>query len=388
MNFVALKMLMGDRLKYVALIAGLAFAALLVTQQASIFTGYAGRTGAWIRDTAVADLWVMDPEVEFTEENKPMSTTALSRVRGVDGVEWAVPMYKGYLKLRLADGTAVTSRVIGLDDATLTGAPPEMVAGDLDVLRQDRACIVHADQVDDGLLLKRGVGQEGPRALRVGDRISVNDRELVVAGTYRASTEFFWDPLIYTTYSRALSIAPAERNSTSFILVKVRPGADLAAVQRGIRESTGLAALTSEQFEDTTRSFVLRKTGILINFGMTILLGFIVGVLAAGQTFYTFVLDHLRHYAAMKAMGASNSMLARMVLLQVAVVGLVGYGIGVGFAALTGTLFGGRALAFQMPWHVPVLGAIAILACASLAGLLGLVRVLRVEPAVVFRSGS
>lgn len=383
---VALQMLVGDRFKYMALVAGLAFAALLVTQQASIFAGYANRTGAWIRDTAHADLWVMDPQVEFTEDNKPMVDTALQRVRGIEGVAWAVPMYKGYLKVRLPDGTRVNSRVIGLDDASLVGAPPRMVEGELADLRRDRAAIVHVRQVDDGLRLKRGLPGEGPRALRVGDRISANDVELEVVGTYTSSAEFFWDPLIFTTYSRALTIAPPERRLTGYVLVKLKPGAQAAVVAREIEERTGFAARTPEEFEDVTMQFVLAKTGILVNFGVTILLGVVVGVLAAGQTFYTFVLDHLRHYATMKAMGASTSMLVRMVAAQLFVVAFLGYGIGVGAAAATGALARGTGLAFEMDWRIPIVGGVAIVACALVAGLLGLARVLRVEPATVFRS--
>src|SRR5271155_4495798 len=115
MNFLAMKMLVGDRLKYFSLVAGLAFAALLVTQQASIFCGYALRTGSWIRDENCCDLWVMNDQADFTEANKPILDTALNRVRGIAGVLWAVPMYRGQLKSRLPDGTQVTIRLIGVD---------------------------------------------------------------------------------------------------------------------------------------------------------------------------------------------------------------------------------------------------------------------------------
>jgi putative ABC transport system permease protein len=386
MNFVALKMLLGDRLKHVALVAGLAFAALLVTQQASIFTGYAKRTGAWTRDTGGADLWVMDPELEFTEDRKPLQDTALGRVRGVEGVEWAVPLYKGWLRTRLPDGTLITTRVVGLDDATLFGGPPRMVEGRLEDLRRDRAVLVHAEQAPDALRLRKGIDGDGPRPLRVDDTLSINDNQLVVQGAFESSTEFFWDPVIYTTYSRALAIAPRERRQNSFVLVKVRPDHDVAAVSERIRARTGLVARTPEEFEQVTMGYVLAKTGILINFGVTIVLGFVVGVLAAGQTFYMFVLDHLRHYATLKSMGASTATLARMVTLQVLVVATLGYGLGVGAAAAAGHLTRGTGLAFEMPWQVPVVGAFAIVACATLAGLLGLLRVLRVEPAAVFKA--
>lgn len=86
----ALRMLLGDRLKYAEQVAGLAFASLLITQQASILAGFTARAGSWIRDTSQADLWVLDPEVQFTEDKKPMLETELLRVRGIDGVaSWA-----------------------------------------------------------------------------------------------------------------------------------------------------------------------------------------------------------------------------------------------------------------------------------------------------------
>jgi putative ABC transport system permease protein len=385
MNFVALKMLVGDRLKYISLVAGLAFAALLVTQQASIFTGYALRTGAWIRDTGVADLWVMDEQVEFTEDNMPLLDTALNRVRGVPGVEWAVPMYKGHLKARLPDGTLTNVRVIGLDDATLVGGPPEMTQGELVALRQDRAVLINEAQAADGLLLMRGLPGEGPRPLRVGDTLSLNDHEAVVAGTYRATPEFFWEPVLYTTYTRALSMAPRERKLLSFVLVKVRPGEPVADVARRIGETTGLKALTGDEFESVTMDYVLAKTGILVNFGITIALGFVIGVLVAGQTLFTFIIENTRHFAAIKAMGAGTATLVRMVVLQVGAAGLVGYGVGLGGACVTGILFSRAGLAFQMPWQIPVFGAAAILTCCVVAALLSLSRVLRLEPAVVFK---
>jgi putative ABC transport system permease protein len=381
-NFVALKMLMGDKLKYIALVAGISFAALLITQQASIFNGFALQIGAWIRDTAVADLWVMDDQVEFENDFKPMSDTALQRVRGIDGVKWAVPMYKNYLRVRLPDGTMVLSRVVGLDDATLAGGPPEITSGQLSDLRADRAVFINEAQAKDTLRLKRGES----RPLRVGDRISINDNDAIVAGTYRASREFFWDPVIYTTYSRAVAWAPKMRRVLMYVLVKVQDGADIQAVQQRIREKTGLAVLTNREFDKQSTRELLSRTGILINFGITIILGFVIGLLVAGQTFYTFVLDNLKLFGTLKAMGASNGTVMRMMCIQVVLVGLIGYGIGLGAASLTGMSFHKAGLAFHMDWQIPVVGGIAVLACCLVAGVLGMVRVVRLEPAIVFKS--
>ena len=383
MNFVALKMLVGDRLKYIALVAGIAFAALLITQQASIFTGFTLRTGVWIRETTAggADLWVMDPQVQMSEGPKPLSDTALQRVRSVSGVAWAVPMYKGWLKCRLPDGTLTTVRLIGIDDATLAAGPAEMVQGRLDDLRRDRAVIANVDDLGKDLALGRGKG----RPLKVGDRIDINDNEVVVTGTYRAGKEFFWEPVLYTTYTRALAYAPPERRLLCYVLVKVAPGADAQEVARRIEQNTGLVAHTGEEFEWITADYILKKTGLLVNFGMTIGLGFLIGLLVAGQTFYTFILDNLRHFAALKAMGAANLTVLRMMCLQVVTVGGIGYGIGLGGACLSGIAFKASGLAFQMHWLVPAIAGLAVVVCCLGAGGLGMIRVLRLEPSVVFK---
>ena len=381
MNRIALKMLVGDKLKYVALVAGISFAALLITQQAAIFMGYSLQTGAWIRDTSQADLWVTDPQVEFSDDLKPMADTALQRVRGIDGVAWAVPLYKGWLKARMPDGTRKQVRVIGLDDATLTGGPPAMVEGALADLRQDRAVIANVDDLA-GKLVNASTGEP----VGVGSRLSINDNDAVVVGTYRATREFFWEPVLYTTYTRAAGWAPREGRLMNYVLVKAQPGQDVAALAARIGDATGLLARTNVQFERDTMRWLLVNTGILINFGITIALGFLIGMLVAWQTFYTFVLDNLRHFAALMAMGTGRLTILRMMTLQVLLVASVGYGIGVGLATLTGAVLGDTAgFAFQMSWHIPLVGAAGVMLCCMLAGLLGMARVLRLEPAMVFK---
>jgi putative ABC transport system permease protein len=379
---VALKMLVGDRLKYIGLVAGLTFAVTLITQQAAIMGGFMSRMGSFVRDTGPADLWVMDPQRRFSEDLKPMNDTALGRVRGIDGVEWAVPMYKNWIRCRLPDGTLTQTIVVGLDDATLLGGPPEIVEGSLEELRRDGGVLIDHDERDGKMKMLMG----GGRGLCLGDRLSFNDTDAVVVGTFRISRSFFWEPTVYTTFSRAARFAPAERRTTSFVLVKVREGHTVADVQRRIEGATGLAAYTSEQFERKTTDFLAGSTGIKANFGLAILLGFVIGLLVSGQTLYQFTLDNLRHFAALKAMGATDFMLIRMVCTQVLVVGAAGYGVGLGAASLLGTLIDSMGLAFQMSWGIPVFSGAAMLGICLVAGVLSLARVLRLEPGIVFKS--
>jgi putative ABC transport system permease protein len=111
MNFVALKMLVGDKAKYFGIIMGLTFASLLITQQAAIFLGLMTRTFGAITDLSYPDIWVMDRKVQFIDDIKPLQDTELFRVRGISGVEWAVPLYKGLLKARLSNGNFQTCNV-------------------------------------------------------------------------------------------------------------------------------------------------------------------------------------------------------------------------------------------------------------------------------------
>src|SRR5579871_1204142 len=118
---VALKMLTGNRAKYYAIIFGIGFASMLMTQQASIFVGLMRNTASQIRDIQGADIWVMDPSVQFIEDIKPLTENDLYRVRGVPGVKWAVRLFKGMASARLTDGRFKNFSVIGLDDQTFVG---------------------------------------------------------------------------------------------------------------------------------------------------------------------------------------------------------------------------------------------------------------------------
>ncbi|MCU0689442.1 MAG: ABC transporter permease [Phycisphaerales bacterium] len=380
---IALRMLIGDKLKFFALIVGLTFASMMIAQQASIFTGYALRAGAWVRDTAQADLWVMDPQVEVTIDLKRMTDTQLQRVRGIDGVAWAVPMFVGGLNARLPDGTIQTIRLVGLDDGTLTGGPPQIVRGELADLRQDRAVFI--DQRDIDRLLAPRRDPSAPK-LDIGSRLDLNDNEVRVSGIYSKTPEFFWEPTIYTTYSLAQRIAPPERKMLQYVLVKLAPDADAQAVAASIRESTGMAVYTGPEFARISTWYVLIQTGILINFGITIALGFVIGALVSGLLLWTFVNENARAFAALKAMGTTNGRVAMMVVIQALLAGIIGFGLGVGIAAATGLSVGtGGDLAFQMVWQVPVVAGTAILICCVSAALISLIRVLNLEPATVFK---
>lgn len=178
----------------------------------------------------------------------------------------------------------------------------------------------------------------GPTVVRVGTIFELNDKLARVVAIAKTQKSFTNIPVVYTTYERAMRYVPRERRILSYVLAKHKDGVPVEDVVQRIRTQTGLGAFTQEDFGFKTYMWVLVNTGIGINFGTTILLGFIVGMAIAGQTFYLFTIENLRQFGALKAMGASSFTLARMILLQAFTVGLTGYGIGIGLATVFGFL--------------------------------------------------
>lgn len=385
MGFIALKMLLGDRAKYIGIVLGLTFASLLITQQSAIFAGIMTRTFSFLSDVALPDIWVVDPQVKYIDDIRPMQDTMVLRVRGVEGVQWAVPLYKGSLAARRTDGTYQSCTVIGLDDETLMGGPPSMVTGSLWNLRKSGGVIVDATGAEGKLAHILPNGKRVP--LKVGDEMELNDNWSVVVGICRVTQTFQTNPVIYTTYSSATSFAPSQRLLLSFVTVKAKPGQDLRALCQRIERATAMRAYTRDEFKMVTFLYYLKYTGMPINFLTAVALGFLVGVAISGQTFYNFTLDNLRYFGTLKAMGAKNGMLLRMILLQALVVGGVGYGLGVGAASAWGILVSGRTqLAFRLPWHLLVVSAVAVLVICLSSAALSIRKVMKLEPAVVFRS--
>jgi putative ABC transport system permease protein len=153
-----------------------------------------------------------------------------------------------------------------------------------------------------------------------------------------------------------------------------------------IRQTTGLCARTREGFKWLTIQYFIKYTGIPINIGIGMVISFIVGTAIAGQTFYSFTLDNLRHFGALKAMGASNRRLLAMIMLQAIVVGLIGYGIGVGAAATLGRVFKDTEMAFLLLWQALVITGLTVVVICILASFLSIRKVMKLEPAIVFKS--
>ncbi len=378
MNFVALKMLTSDRAKYLGLIFAIACSSFLMAHQASIFAGIMDRTRSQILDITDANVWVMDRNTQYFDEASALTDNDLYRVRGVSGVKWAVPLFKGQPRARSNDGKFRVVILLGLDDATLVGAPQKIILGSAEDLRQPDTAVI--DEAGYRFFFPNG-------PLRLGQTLEMNDHRVRLVGICNASAPFTNFPVVFTRYSQALTYVGRERKLLSFILAKPEAGVSIKELNRRIENSTGLRAMSSGQFGWATIVYYLKNTGIPVNFGLTVAIALIVGTVVAGQTFYIFTIENLKQFGALKAIGVSDRRIVGMILLQALVVGAIGYSLGMGMAASFFAIFVHKIATrgIVLLWQVMLGDALVVLLIVTVASLMSIRRVLVLEPAVVFR---
>jgi putative ABC transport system permease protein len=378
LNFIALRMLTGDRAKYFGLVFAIAFCTFLLENQTSIFANILKRTASQILDVTDAEVWVMDPKTEYWEQTKALKDTDLTRVRGVPGVQWAVRLFKGNPVAKTMSGKFAVSFLVGLDDATLAGAPREMLLGSWERLREPHSVVVDKAGY---ILLFPG------EPLELGRTLEMNDHRVTIVGISDAAPPFVSLPVMHARYSEAVNFLGRERTELSFVVARAAPGVTPEELTRRIQARTGLRARTTREFMWDCVRYYLRNTGIPVNFGITIGVALVVGTVVAGQTFYLFTVENLRQFGALKAIGVTNARLIGMILLQAGTASSLGFAIGTGMAAtfFEITLHKMATRHIVLMWECVALTGACILFVAIVASILSIRRVLVLEPAAVFR---
>lgn len=369
-------MLIGDRAKYITLVSGLSFVVLLFVQQGSVFCGLMARTCKPV-EAVGAPIWVCDPNLQSIDDSKPLIDTDLGRVRSTPGVKWAVPLFIRQVQVRLRDGKFQNVRLFGLDNASLIGRPAIMLEGDPAALNAPDAVII-------GKAESERLGLQG-KTPKIGETFELNDHLARVVGIADVPRDFLSTPYIFTTYDRALLYAPRQRKQLNFVLAAPQDGIPVEQVLANLRKTTGLGAYSEDGMRWLTIGYYMKNTGIPINIGISLTLVFVVGMAIAGQTFYAFALQNERYFGALKAMGTRSRTLVAMIVTQSLVVGLIGYGIGAGAATFIGWSARSGRLAFYTPYQLLVLSFGITMFICLLSSLVSIQRVLRLEPAVVFR---
>lgn len=371
---IAYKLLTNDRGKFFALLIGITFAVFLMVQMTSIFSGILSRSSATVTNIG-ASVWVMDPAVNTVANTIPVPDYLLDAVRSIPGVRYAVPLYSGGALVKLRSGVYQAVSVLGLDDTSLFGRP---------ILEQGNIQDIYAE---NGFIVVHDAEYEKLGSPAIGSEFEINDHRAVVVGIAKvASGGLFGVPTLYTTYSRAIQYVPTTRFTTSYILVELKDASAVPLVKKEVTR-LGYRAVTKEEFIQRISDFYKYQTGIGTNILLMTIISFIVGLSISGQTFYTFILENLEKFGALKAIGAKGRELIYMILFQATFTALTGYGIGVGLCTLLIGLakfrlpdyaslitFGNLGLAFGM-----------VVLIAGISSYIGIRKVLKIEPFDIFR---
>ncbi len=372
---LAFKLLVNDRGKYAALLVGITFAVFLMMQMTSIFSGILTKASSTVINLG-AQVWVMDPAVNNVASSIPLPSYVLDAVRSIDGVKYAVPLYSGGALVKLGNGAFQFVTVLGLDDNSLVGHP-ELLAGKIEDIYAENAFIA----VQDTEISKLG----NPR---IGTEFEINDHRGVIVGLAKVSVSgLFGIPTLYTTYSRAIQYIPSTRFTIAYILVEPKSSDAIPYIQDQVR-LLGYEALTKQEFMQKIADYYKFQTGLGTNILIMTVISFLVGLSISGQTFYTFILENLEKFGALKAIGAKGNELVYMILFQATFTAVIGYGLGVGLCAVIIALaklripeysanitFTNLAFAFAM-----------VLIIAGISSYIGIRKVLRIEPFDIFRS--
>ena len=347
---------------------------------------------ALISDNPAVAVWVMDPAVVSVERTVNMPMSALDRVRSVAGVRWAGPLALADTDARFPNGRFEPFQVIGVDDATLIGAPP-LGTGNASVLRSPNAVVVDPGGTIGRLNTPARSSDQWPlgaphlavplRPIGVGDGLQVNDTLLCVAGLSKALPRFPPRPLLYMTFSLANRVLPAERSRLTFVLVAAAPGVAARALAARIEAATGLRARSSEDFKADTVNWLLQTSEDVGDAATMLIIAMLVGFGVTSVMMFMFASDNMRYYAVFGAMGARWPLLLGMILVQAGVCALVGTGLGLGLCALAGRVFMMYGFPFRMLWFAPALGGLAVVLVSAAAAAAGAWPVIRMQPAAL-----
>ncbi|ADN09434.1 ABC transporter permease [Sulfurimonas autotrophica] len=393
---VAVEMLMGDKTKYIGLILGITFTAFLVTFALSYFAGFMTRGFSLVNENPTADVWVMDSAVNSTEATINMPNSALDLVRSVSGVSYATPLYIGDATARFPNGHFQKFQLIGVDNATLSGAPVLKTGLKQNALRLPQSVIVDSGGTKGKLQTPTnqkdmwsydGAHLNVPtRRLRSGDELLIDDRRVIVTGVSHMLGRFPPRPLMYTTASNFIRLTPAQNKRVTFIMVRAPKNIVPEILAQKIHNQTGLKAVTSTELKKETVMWYLinsEDVGDMVNM---VMLAMLVGFGVTGVMLYMFTYENLKQYAVLKAMGATNKQLSTMVFTQAFIGVLIGSGIGIGIAGLFGEAVSSASFPFRLMWFAPVLGFLSVFIVSVTAAVISVRPVLKLEPGVVFAS--
>jgi len=393
---VAVEMLMGDKTKYIGLLIGIVFTAFLVTFALSYFAGFMTKGFSLIDENPTADIWVMDSAVNSTEATINMPNSSLDLVRSVSGVSYATPLYIGDVTARFPNGHFQTFQLIGVDNATLSGAPALKTGLKQNALRLPQSVIVDSggtkNKLQTPIAQKDIWSYDGAhlnvptRKIKYGDELLIDDRRVIITGVSRMLGRFPPRPIMYTTASNFIRLTPSQNKRITFVMVRTQKGVNPTLVAKKIYRQTGYKAITSSEFKKETVLWYLTNSEDVGDMVNMVVLAMLVGFGVTGVMLYMFTYENLKQYAVLKAMGATNKQLSTMVFTQAFIGVIIGSGIGIGLAGVLTQMLSSPSFPFRMMWFAPIIGFLGVFIVSITAAVISIRPVLKLEPGVVFAS--
>ena len=370
---LAQRNLFHDKVRLAVTLTGIVFSVVLIVVQLGLFLGFTTATSNLI-DHSGADLWITSKNVPYVEQGVAFSERKLNQTRAVPGVADAQKIIARWTQWKRHDGGEESVQVVGLNVDDILERPWNLVEGHVEDLKSPDAIIL-----DELYKQKLGV-------TRVGEVFEIGGHRARVVGFTRGIRSFTTSPYVFTTFKNAQSYTGMREDQTLFILVKVAPGAKIDDVRRGILAPVkDVEVYTTAQFSHMTTFYWMFTTGAGVAVLIAAVLGLVVGFVVVAQTIYATTMDHIREYGTLKAMGAPNGYVYKVIMKQAAISAVIGYGLGmiVSVFVVQASQEGGAAILMPMPMAVGMF-FVTLVMCVG-AALVSINKVTRIDPVMVFK---
>lgn len=372
---LARRNLFHDKVRLTVTLTGIVFAVVLIIVQLGLFFGFTATTATLI-DHSGADIWIGSAGIPYLEQSRPFSERKLYSVRATPGVESAEWLLADWGRWKRPDGATESPFVVGMNPDNPLGGPWNVVEGSVRDLE-----IADAVIVDTYYKQKLGVS-------RVGEVVEINDHRARVVGFTQGIRSFTTSPYVFTSFRNAQTfVSRGGAHKTTFILVKAKPGADVPRLQEALQARLAdVDVLTSAQFARMTTFYWMFTTGAGIAVLIAAVLGLVVGVVVVAQTIYATTMDHIREFGTLKAMGASNRYIYRIIIQQSLISALIGYALAalVSWFVVRGSAEGGAAV--LVDWQLMAGMFFTTIVMCMAAALVSINKVTKIDPALVFKT--
>jgi putative ABC transport system permease protein len=214
----------------------------------------------------------------------------------------------------------------------------------------------------------------------------MNGRRARVVGFTKRIRSFTTSPYVFTSFKNAVRYAGIRDEQTMYILVKTDPTADVARVKRAIAARVdGVDVYTTSEISRRIRVYWMFTTGAGFGILIAAVMGLVVGIVVVSQTIYATVMDHIREFGTLKAIGASNRYLYGVLVRQAVMSAVIGYAVGIAACHVIVWLGRDAGIALLLPWQLTAgMFVLTVVMCVS-AALLSINKVTRIEPGMVFK---